>query len=65
MENLEKIKSVLVIVGSIALGLPALLHALVLFFKAIPGENPDKILEKILAGSEAVAAVVTKVFPKA
>lgn len=65
MDKIELIKNVLMVVGGIAMGLPALLHAVVLFLKVIPGEQPEKFIEeKLLPASEKVAEVVGKVFPK-
>jgi hypothetical protein len=62
--DLSKYINFLAGIGAVALGLPALLQAMVVFFKIIPGQQPDKILEKMLTISEKVSEVVGKVFPK-
>ena len=64
LKYFEQAQGTLAVIGAVAVGLPALLHALVLFFKLIPGDSPDKFLEKLLAGSQKVADLVGKVFPK-
>lgn len=57
---------VLAVAGGVALGLPALLQALVLFFKLVPGEQPDAFLEKkLLPFCEKVAEFVKKFYPQA
>lgn len=65
MEKIEMIKNILMIAGGVAMGLPALLHAVVLFLKLIPGEQPEKFIEgSLLPASEKLADIIGKVFPK-
>jgi hypothetical protein len=61
---MEKVMGYLSIVGAVAVGLPVLLHSLVVFFKVIPGDQPDKILEKLQMVSEEIANLIGKLFPK-
>lgn len=62
--DMQKLQEILAVIGAVAFGLPALLHALVLFFKAIPGDQPDKALEAVLGVSEKISALVGKIFPQ-
>lgn len=62
--DLTKYINALAVIGGIAVGLPAMLQALVVFFKLIPGDQPDKILEKLLSMSQKLSELVVKVFPK-
>jgi len=61
--DFAKIQAILVIVGAVALGLPALLRALEAFFALIPGEQPDKALAAVRGFSEKVADVIGKILP--
>ena len=61
---MEKIMGYLSILGAVALGLPVMLHALVVFFKLIPGEQPDKIIEKLENLSEGLASAISYLYPK-
>lgn len=61
---MEKFQSFLMYAGLIVLGLPALLRSLVLFFKLIPGDEPDLVLEKILGFSDKAAELYGKLFPQ-
>jgi hypothetical protein len=63
--DLQKLQMILSLIGAIVLGLPAMLHAMVIFFKVIPGDQPDAILEKLLAISEKAADIAGKIYPKA
>lgn len=63
--DLQKVLNVLSLVGAVALALPALLHALLAFLKLVPGDMPDKLVEKVLVWSEKLASLVSKVYPKA
>ncbi len=60
---MEKVQSILMIVGAITVGLPALLRALHAILLIIPGEQGEKYIEKLLAVSEKMAEMATKFFP--
>lgn len=62
---MEKIQLVLAIVGGVLIGLPAFLRGLLVICKAIPGDQPDAIIEKILSISEKIADVISKLYPSA
>lgn len=58
---MEKVMNVMQIVGMVALALPTLISALILFFMAIPGDQPDKFMkEKLLPMIEKIVAVIEK-----
>jgi len=63
-ENMQHVINVLAVIGAILIAVPALLRALEAIFKLVPGEFPDKPLEKIRIISEKIAEVVAKLLPK-
>ena len=62
--DLQKAMEILSYIGAVALGMPVMLHALVIFFKIIPGDQPDKVLEQVQGFSEKFADFVGKLFPQ-
>jgi hypothetical protein len=58
---MEKVLHILNIVGMVAVALPALVSALIMFFMAIPGAQPEKFLnEKVMPLLQKVVAVIEK-----
>lgn len=64
LDQLNNIVSILAVVGAVIVAIPAVLRALEAVFKLLPGENPDKLLEKVRIVSEKIAEVVAKLLPK-
>lgn len=64
LDNVQRLLAVLSVVGGVVIAIPAVLRALEAVFKLIPGENPDKALEKVRIVSEKIAEVVAKLLPK-
>lgn len=62
--DLQKLQTILSVVGAVALGLPVFLRAALAFCKLIPGEQPDVVIEKLLSVSEKVEGVISKLYPK-
>lgn len=60
---MDKLQLGLAIVGAIAIGLPALLRALLAILVAIPGDQFEGAVEKLIAVSDQVAALVLKLYP--
>ena len=74
---MQKLSEIMAIAGLVAVGIPAilqgargLLKAILLVCKAIPGEQPDKAVEKAEAAVEKVEAlaqkaldIIGKIFP--
>lgn len=48
MELSMQVLNALQVMGGIALGLPALISALIAFFMLVPGEQPEKFLKEWL-----------------
>lgn len=63
--DVQKLMNILSIAGAVAVGLPAVLHALKLFFMLIPGDQPDKAIDFVEGISEKIASVVVKFYPQA
>lgn len=60
----DKIKMILMIVGAVVLGIPAVLRSLELIFLAIPGDFGDKTITSLREKSEKIAEVAAKILPK-
>lgn len=58
--DLSKYADMLSMVGMIAIGLPALLAALIAFFMLIPGEQPEKSLQWIKDKMQPVIDLIAK-----
>lgn len=67
--DIEKLKMiagiVLAVVGAIAMGLPVMLHAILLVLKAIPGDQGEARVEAAAAMAEKIRDKVLSVYPKA
>lgn len=61
---MSKIMMILSVIGAVLVGLPAVLRALEAIFILIPGDEPDKMLAKLRAGSEKIADLLSKLYPK-
>lgn len=62
--DLQKLQAILAVAGAILLGLPALLHALRLFLKLIPGDPGDAMVGKLEDLSMKFADLIGKLFPQ-
>lgn len=62
--DLEKVALVWGIVGKVAIGLPALVSALIAFFALIPGEQPEKFLQGFLDKLQSIVDVIAKISKK-
>lgn len=62
--DLQKAMEILSYIGAVAVGMPVMLHALVVFFKLIPGDQPDKVLDQIQGFSQKFADLVSKIYPQ-
>ena len=60
MDIVSQIPEYLKVVGAVAVGLPALLAALIAFFMLIPGEQPEKALKGALGIVQKIVAVIEK-----
>ncbi len=58
--DLVKAQEILSLVGAVAIGLPALLSALIAFFVLVPGAQPEKFLQGMLDKVQKVVDVIAK-----
>lgn len=60
---MDKLQVGLAVVGAIAIGLPALLRAVLAILRAIPGEQFEPAVEKVIVVADKAAELVLKLYP--
>ena len=58
--DVASVEKALQIMGLIALALPSILMILIVIFAAIPGEQPEKTLRKMLEAAEDCVSVIAR-----
>lgn len=61
---METIQLILMVVGAVAIGLPALLRAILMVLVMIPGDQGEAIFEKVLEWADKIGDIAKKLFPQ-
>lgn len=61
---METVQLVLMIVGAVAIGLPALVRAILMVLVMIPGDQGEAIFEKVLEWADKIGDIAKKLFPQ-
>lgn len=62
---MEVVQMVLMVIGAIAIGLPALLRAILVVLNMIPGDQGEAVFEKVLEWADKIGDIAKKLFPSA